>query len=50
MEPRGADRDLHLILLLFAYPKSVSADLSPKQVAQLAMVVKQEFKDETEDV
>jgi hypothetical protein len=39
-----------LILLLYAYPKSVSADLTPKQVAQLAKVVKQEFRDETEDV
>ena len=39
-----------LILLLYAYPKSVSADLSPKQVAQLAQAVKQEFRDETEDV
>ena len=33
-----------LILLLYAYPKSVSADLTPKQVAQLAKVVKQEFR------
>ena len=39
-----------LILLLYAYPKSVSADLTPKQVAQLAKIVKQEFRDETEDV
>ena len=39
-----------LILLLYAYPKSVSADLPPKQVAQLAKVVKQESRDETEDV
>ena len=39
-----------LILLLFAYPKSVSADLTPKQVAQLAKVVKEEFRDETENV
>lgn len=39
-----------LILLLYAYPKSVSADLSPRQVAQLAKVVKQEFSDEAEDV
>ena len=39
-----------LILLLYAYPKNVSADLTPKQVAQLAKVVKQEFRDETEDV
>ncbi len=39
-----------LILLLYAYPKSVSADLTPKQVAQLAKIVRQEFRDETEDV
>ena len=38
----GRSRDL--ILLLYAYPKSVSADLTPKQVAQLAKVVKQEFR------
>ena len=34
----------------YAYRKSVSADLTRKQVAQLAKVVKQEFSDETEDV
>ena len=39
-----------LILLLFAYPKNVSADLIPKQVGQLAKVVKEEFRDETENV
>ena len=39
-----------LILLLFAYPKNVAADLTPKQVAQLAKVVKEEFRDETENV
>ena len=39
-----------LILLLYAYPKSVSADLTPRQAARLAKVVKQEFRDETEDV
>jgi hypothetical protein len=39
-----------LILLLYAYPKNGSADLTPKQVAQLAKVVKAEFRDETEDV
>jgi hypothetical protein len=32
------------------YPKSASADLTPKQVAQLAKVVKQEFRDEGENV
>ena len=35
----------HLLL-----PKNVSADLTPKQVAQLAKVVKEEFRDETENV
>ena len=35
-----------LILLLYAYAKNVSADLTPKQVAQLAKVVKEEFRDE----
>jgi hypothetical protein len=39
-----------LILLLYAYPKNVSADLTPSQVAQLAKVVKEEFRDETENV
>ena len=39
-----------LILLLYAYPKSVSADLTPKQAARLGKVVKQEFRNETEDV
>ena len=35
-----------LILLLYAYPKNVSADLTPRQVVQLAKVVKEEFGDE----
>lgn len=39
-----------LILLLYAYPKNVSADLTPKQVAQLSKVVKEEFRDESENV
>ena len=39
-----------LILLLYAYPKNVSADLTPKQVAQLAKAVKEEFRDETKNV
>jgi hypothetical protein len=34
-----------LILLLYAYPKNVSADLTPKQAAQLAKVVKEEFSE-----
>jgi RelE toxin of RelEB toxin-antitoxin system len=39
-----------LMLLLYAYPKNVAADLTPKQVSQLARVVKEEFGDEKEDV
>jgi len=40
----------NLILLLYAYTKGASADLTPKQAKQLAKVVKQEFRDETENV
>ena len=36
-----------LILLLYVYPKNVSADLTPMQVAQLAKLVKEEFRDES---
>ena len=36
-----------VILLLYAYAKNVSADLTPRQVAQLAKVVKEEFRDES---
>lgn len=32
-----------LILLLYAYPKNVVADLTPKQISRLAKVVKEEF-------
>jgi hypothetical protein len=39
-----------VILLLFAYPKNVLADLNPKQVVQLAKVVKEELRDESENV
>jgi hypothetical protein len=39
-----------LILLLYAYPKNVSADLTPKQVTQLAKVIREGFRDETENV
>lgn len=39
-----------VILLLYAYPKNVAADLTPKQVLQLARVVKEEFGDEKTDV
>ena len=40
----------NLILLLYAYPKNVTADLTPKQVSQLARVVREEFSDEETDV
>jgi hypothetical protein len=35
-----------VILLLYAYRKSAAADLTPKQVMQLAKVVKEEFGSE----
>lgn len=38
-----------LILLLCAYPKSMTADLSPKQVAKLAKAVKEEFGNAAEN-
>ena len=38
------------ILLLYAYRKSDAADLTPKQVVQLARVVKEEFGHEERDV
>lgn len=44
----AARRDL--ILLLYAYAKNVAADLTPKQVSQLARVVKEEFDDEEGNV
>jgi len=40
----------NVVMLLFAYPKNVSADLTPKQVSQLAKVVKEEFGNENPDV
>jgi hypothetical protein len=39
-----------LILLLYAYPKNVAADLTPKQVSQFAKLVKKEFGSEKRDV
>jgi len=33
-------------MLLYAYPKNAATDLTPKQVSQLARVVKEEFVDE----
>ena len=32
-----------VILLLYTYPKNAAADLTPKQVSQLAKIVKKEF-------
>jgi hypothetical protein len=40
----------NLILLLYAYPKNVAADLTPKQLSQLARVVQEEFSHEKGDV
>jgi hypothetical protein len=39
-----------VILLLYAYPKNVTADLTPKQIAQLGKAVKEEFGNEKGDV
>ena len=39
-----------LILLIYAYPKNVAADLTPKQVSQFAKFVKKEFGSEKRDV
>lgn len=39
-----------VIVLLYAYPKNVAANLTPKQVSQLARVVKEEFGSEETDV
>jgi hypothetical protein len=39
-----------LILLLYAYAKNVAADLTPRQTALLARIVKEEFGNESEDV
>jgi hypothetical protein len=40
----------NVILLLYAYPKNETADLTPRQVSQLAKVVKEEFGNEKTDV
>ncbi|MGH9437875.1 MAG: hypothetical protein ACRD22_08245 [Terriglobia bacterium] len=40
----------NVILLLCAYAKNVAADLTPKQRAQLARAVKEEFGNGSEDV
>jgi len=39
-----------VIVLLYAYPKKVAANLTPKQVSQLVKVVKEEFGNEKTDV
>ena len=39
-----------VILLLYAYPKNVAANLTPNQTAQLAKAVKEEFKNERKNV
>lgn len=39
-----------VILFLYAYTKNVTADLTPKQIAQLAKIVKEEFGHEKGDV
>jgi mRNA-degrading endonuclease RelE of RelBE toxin-antitoxin system len=39
-----------VILLLYAYPKNVAADLTPKQISQLSRVVREEFSDEKTNV
>jgi hypothetical protein len=39
-----------LIVLLYAYPKNMVADLTPKQISQLARIVKEEFGNEKGNV
>ena len=39
-----------VIVLLYAYSKNAAVDLTPKQISQLARVVKEEFVDETRNV
>jgi hypothetical protein len=39
-----------LILFLYAYPKNVAADLTQRQVSQLARAVKEEFGSEERNV
>lgn len=48
MQVAIAQRDL--IWLLYAYPKNLAADLTPIQVSQLAIAVKEELGDEKADV
>jgi hypothetical protein len=40
----------NVILLLYIYPKNVTTDLTPRQIKQLAKVVKEEFVNEKGDV
>jgi hypothetical protein len=39
-----------LIVLLYAYPKNVTANLTPKQISEFAKVVKEGFGDEKTNV
>jgi len=39
-----------VILFLYAFPKNVAADLTPRQVSQLAIAVKEEFGSEKRNV
>ena len=39
-----------VILLLYAYSKNAAADLTPKQISQLAKAIKKEFGHEETDV
>jgi hypothetical protein len=39
-----------VLVLLYAYPKNAAADLTPKQVSQLAKVVREEFGSEKTEV
>jgi hypothetical protein len=40
----------NVILLLYAYPKNATADLTPKQISQLAKIVKEEYGNEKANV
>lgn len=40
----------HVIVLLYVFAKNEAADLTPKQVTQLAKIIKEEFANEGSDV
>jgi hypothetical protein len=40
----------NVILLLYAYSKNATADLTPKQISQLAKIVKEEYGNEETNV